>query len=354
MHDSVEYSCLWPLMLFTTRLKPLDNKAAVGDDTPNPDFSLLSPVSSTALSTVSERRISRRWEDFGWALLYMAPALLVFAAFTFIPFFRSVWLSFFVTDQTGTPARFNDVKYYERILNLDGSGRGEYLQSIVTTVKFTLMVVPAGIIIAVALAVLAATKVRGIGIFRTIFTSTVAISVASASVIWALIYNPSIGMTNWVLDLLNLKTEGVLLDPATALPAVAFMTIWTSLGFNFIIALSGLQAIPQDMYDSTRVDGANGWQSFRFITLPLLTPTLLFLVIISTISSFQAFTQFNVLIANEGPNGTTNVLVYSLFSAFFRDNRYGFASAIAVVLFVVLLTLSIIQFRVLERRVHYQ
>lgn len=299
-------------------------------------------------------RISWRWGDLGSALLYMSPALLVFAAFTFIPFFRSIWLSFFVTDQTGAPSRFNDVKYYARILNLDGSGRDEYLNSILTTVKFTLMVVPTGIAVAVGLAVLATAKVRGMSVFRTIFTSTVAISVASASVIWALIYNPSLKMTGWVVDLLDLKTQGVLLDPATALPAVAFMTVWTSLGFNFIITLAGLQAIPQDLYDSSRIDGANGWQLFRFITLPLLTPTLLFLLIISTIAAFQAFTQFNVLIANEGPDESTNVMVYALFHAFFKDNRYGFASALAVVLFVVLLVLSIIQFRLLDRRVHYQ
>ena len=295
-----------------------------------------------------------RFGDLGWAVLYMAPALLVFLAFTFIPFLRSLGLSFFITDQVGNPAIFNGLNYYTRILNIDGSGRTEYLQSILTTVKFALMVVPPTIVLAVFLAVLAATKVRGIGIFRTIFTSTVAISVASAAVIWALIYNPSVGVANGVVNLLNLKTGGLLLDPATALPAVAFTTIWTSLGFTFIIALAGLQGIPQELYDSGRIDGANGWQVFRFITLPLLTPTLLFLVIISTINAFQAFTQFNVLIANEGPEGSTNVLVYALFSSFFKDNRYGFASAIAVVLFVVLMVLSVLQFRLLDRRVHYQ
>ncbi len=332
----------------------MEDKVTVGDVNPNPDLGLLSAVSTAARPIAAVRHVGGRSGDLGWALLYMAPALIIFAAFTFVPFFRSLWLSFFVTDQIGNPSHFNEIKYYARILNLDGSGRSEYLNSILTTIKFTLMVVPLGIAVAVGLAVLAAAKLRGIGIFRTIFTSTVAISVASASVIWALIYNPSLKMTGWVLDLLHLKTQGVLLDPATALPAVAFMTIWTSLGFNFIIALAGLQAIPQDLYDSTQIDGANGWQSFRFITLPLLTPTLLFLVIISTISAFQAFTQFNVLIANEGPDGSTNVLVFALFSSFFKDNRYGFASAMAVVLFVVLLVLSLIQFRLLDRRVHYQ
>ncbi len=332
----------------------MEDKVTAGEGAPNPDIALLSAVSTVARPATAVRRAAWRWGDLGWALLYMAPALAVFLAFTFVPFFRSIWLSFFVTDQTGNPARFNDVKYYARIFNLDGSGRDEYLNSVLTTVKFTVMVVPLGIAVAVGLAVLAATKLRGIGVFRTIFTSTVAISVASASVIWALIYNPSLRLTDWLLHLLNLKTQGVLLDPATALPAVAFMTIWASLGFNFIIALAGLQAIPQDLYESSRIDGASGWQSFRSITLPLLTPTLLFLVIISTIGAFQAFTQFNVLIANEGPDGTTNVMVFALFSAFFKDNRYGFASAIAVVLFLVLLVLSIAQFRLLDRRVHYQ
>jgi ABC-type sugar transport system permease subunit len=300
------------------------------------------------------RPASRRWRDLGWAILYMAPALAFFMAFTFVPFVRSIWLSFFITDQTGSPARFNGIQYYLRFLNLDGSGRDEYLHSILTTIEFTILVVPLGIVVAVGLAQLATARVRAIQVFRTIFTSTVAISVASAAVIWALIYNPSIKVTNWVVDLLNLQTEGVLLDPATALPAVAFMTIWTSLGFNFIIALAGMQGIPQDLYESSTLDGASAWQSFRHITLPLLTPTLLFLLIINTINCFQAFTQFNVLIANEGPNGSTNVMVFALFTAFFKENRYGFASAIAVVLFVVLLVMSLIQFRVLDRRVHYQ
>jgi ABC-type sugar transport system permease subunit len=300
-------------------------------------------------------RVNQRWKELGLALLYMSPAMLVFLVFTYFPFIRSIWLSFYVTDPVGEPSRFNDVKYYSRILNLDGSGRDEYLKSIVTTIEFSLMVVPLGIITAVALAVLATAKVRIIGVFRTIFTSSVSISVASASVIWSLIYAPNIKVTQWlVIDLLHLKSENLLNDSSTALAAVALMTVWTALGFNFIITLSGIQAIPQDLYESGRIDGANGWTSFRYITLPLLTPTLMFLFIISTIQCFQAFTQFNVMIGNGGPDNSTNVMVYSLFSAFWKDNRYGFASAISVVLFAILIILTVIQYRVLDRKVHYQ
>jgi sn-glycerol 3-phosphate transport system permease protein len=298
--------------------------------------------------------LAAKWREFGLALLYMSPAIAVFVLFTFLPFFRAIYLSFFITDPKGDPSKFNDVKYYARILNLDGSGRTEYLESVWTTTLFTFMVVPLGIVCALALAILATAKIRTIGIFRTIFTSSVAISVASAGVIWSLIYAPNIKITQWLIDLLGIKATSLLNDAATALPAVAFMTVWTALGFNFIITLAGIQAIPQDLYESGLIDGANGWKAFRFITLPLVTPTLLFLLIISTIQCFQAFTQFNVLIGNEGPDGATNVFVYAIYKEFWGNNRYGFASAMSVVLFVILLILTFVQFRLLDRRVHYQ
>jgi ABC-type sugar transport system permease subunit len=296
----------------------------------------------------------RHWKEFGRAMLYMAPAILFLVAFTYIPFLRSIWLSFFVTTPQGETARFNGVKYYTRIFNLDGSGRTEYLHSILTTVYFSLMVVPLGIIFALGLALLATLKVKAIAFFRTIFTSSIAITVASASVIWALIYSPTTRATQWLIEALHLGSNSLLQHSSTALLAVAFMTTWTALGFNFIVTLAGLQAIPQDMYESAQLDGANSWSAFRFITLPLLSPTLLFLILINTIQSFQAFTQFNVLIGNEGPDSSTNVFVYSIFTAFWKDNRYGFASAMAVVLFLILLVLTFIQFRLLDRRVHYQ
>jgi ABC-type sugar transport system permease subunit len=296
----------------------------------------------------------QQWRELGLALLYMAPAILFLVAFTYIPFLRSIWLSFFVTNPQGQTVRFNDVKYYTRIFNLDGSGRTEYLRSILTTIYFSLMVVPLGIVFALGLALLATLKVKAIAFFRTIFTSSIAISVASASVIWALIYSPNTRATQWIIEALHLSSGSLLQDARTALLAVAFTTVWTALGFNFIVTLSGIQAIPEDIYESALIDGATSWKSFRYITLPLLTPTLLFLILINTIQSFQAFTQFNVLIGNEGPDNATDVFVYSIFTAFWKDNRYGFASAMSVVLFLILLSLTFIQFRLLDRRVHYQ
>lgn len=301
---------------------------------------------------MTQARLSENARAWLRTLLYLSPALIIFALFSYRPFIHAIWLSMHVTDAAGEAVRFNGLAYYARILNLEGKG-DDYLVSIGLSLKFALMVVPGGIIAGVALAQLAAVKVRGIKAFRTIFTSSIAISLASAGVIFAMLYSPVTGLTTWLVNLLNLPQPGLLNNASTALPAIAVMTIWTSLGFNFIITLAGIQAIPQDVYEGGALDGATCWKSFRHITLPLLSPTLLFLVVINTIGALQAFTQFNVLINGAGPEGSTNVFVYSTFRAFWYDNRYGFASAMSIVLFVILFVLSFIQFRGLDRRVHY-
>ncbi len=291
-----------------------------------------------------------RTQDLFRALLFASPALVIFTLFTYIPFIRSIWLSLHVTNIQGDPARWNGIEYYLRILALDGTGRTEYLTSIGMSFQYALMVVPLGIIIGLGLAVLATAKVRGIQFYRTIYTSSIAISLASAGVIWALIYNPSTGVLNWLVDLLQLDSPGLLTSDRTSLAAVAIMSVWSGLGFNFIITLAGIQAIPQDLYESAAIDGAGGWNAFRFITLPMMGPTLLFLVVINTIGSLQAFTQFHLLTQGQSPN----VFVYETFKSFWYENRYGFASAMSIILFAILLVLTIIQYRGLNNRVHYQ
>jgi ABC-type sugar transport system permease subunit len=308
---------------------------------------LAQPVSRTTQVNWLQRPRNR---DLLLALLYGSPAFIIFFLFTYYPFVRAIFLSLHITNPAGETVAFNGLGYYLRVLNLDGSGRTDYLNSIGISFQFTLMVVPVGIIVAIGLAVLAATRVRGIQFFRTIFTSSIAISLASAGMIWALLYNPSTGATQWLIDLLGLNVPSLLNSNLTAIPAVAAMSIWSGIGFNFIIALAGLQAIPEDLYESAAIDGAGGWQKFRFITLPLLSPTLLFLFIIGTIGALQAFTQFHLLI----PDAPNTVFIYETFRAFWYDNRYGLASAMSIVVFIILVTLTIIQYRTLDQRVHYQ
>lgn len=320
-----------------------------------PDQEIQTPMSSIHLPPNIQwsRAVTNWWSrsrnrNLLRALLYSSPALLIFVLFTYWPFLRAIYLSLHVTNNMGEPARFNGLGYYIRILGLDG--RTEWLQSMVTSFSFALLVVPIGIVFALTLGMLATVKVRYIGIFRTIFTSSIAISLASGAVIWSLIFSPQTRATTWLVELLQLNAVSLLNDDRTALASVAAMTIWAGLGFNFIITLAGIQAIPHDLTESAQIDGANRVQIFRFITLPLLSPTLLFLFIVNTIGALQAFTQFHLLIPSYKPN----VFVYETYLSFWYDNRYGFASAASIVLFMLLLILTIVQYRVTNRGVHYQ
>ncbi|HLZ64330.1 MAG TPA: sugar ABC transporter permease [Ktedonosporobacter sp.] len=298
-------------------------------------------------------RVSKKLRETGLALLYLAPVLVLFGLFSYFPFFRALYLSLNITNEIGVPVKFVGLQYYQRILNLNGVD-DEYLRSLLTSFEFALMVVLLQIICGLGLAWLALAKVRGIGIFRTIFTSSIAISLASASVIWALIFDPSTNATNALVNFLHLPQPGLLTNVQTALPSIAVMTVWSGLGFNFVISLAGMQAIPEELYESASLDGAGRWALFRHITLPLLTPILLFLLVVNTIQSFQTFTQFNVLMNGPGPAGATNVFIYAIYQVFWFDHRYGFAASMSIVLFVILLVLGTMQIVFLGRRVHYR
>jgi ABC-type sugar transport system permease subunit len=212
--------------------------------------------------------------------------------------------------------------------------------------------VPLGILVALALATLSNTRVRGIGFFRTIYALPIGVSTGAAAIIFLLLYNARAGVINYFLMSLGLPAVEWLTQPRAALWAVAILSIWGGIGFNFIVLLSGLQGIPEELYESARIDGADGWRIFRSITLPLLMPTLFFVMVVSTIAAFQSFAQIHIL-TKGGPADATNVVVYSIYREAFFNFQTGYASAQAVILFVILMILTAIQFLGLERRVHY-
>ncbi|GHO46672.1 glycerol-3-phosphate ABC transporter permease [Ktedonospora formicarum] len=294
-----------------------------------------------------------RWRELGLALLFLLPALAIFFIFTYYPFGRALWLSLNISNELGEPVKFIGLRYYQQILDFSKPDN-DYLRSLLTSCEFVLLVVVLQILCGLGLASLALAKVRGIGIFRLIFTISIAVSLASSSVIWALIFDPSTNIMTWLVDLLNLPQPGLLTNAETALISIAVMSIWSGLGFTFVITLAGMQAIPGELYESASLDGAGSWRKFWHITLPLLTPILLFLLVVNTIETFQAFTQFNVLMNGPGPDSSTNVFTYAIYQSFWIDHRYGFASAMSVVLFIILLILSVIQFTFLGKRVHYR
>jgi sn-glycerol 3-phosphate transport system permease protein len=164
--------------------------------------------------------------------------------------------------------------------------------------------------------------------------------------------NPAIGIINQFLESVGREPVTWLRDPDTALFAVAATTIWQNLGITFIIMIAGLQSIPDDLYESARVDGASAWMQFRHVTIPMLSPTIMFASVILSINAFQSFGQIDIL-TQGGPDDATNVIVYSIFQEAFENRNAGVASAQAVVLFLIVLVLTLVQFRFFERRVHY-
>lgn len=290
----------------------------------------------------------RKSVDGRAAILYLLPSVILFSVFVFYPMFRTIYLSFFLTDQTGNAAIMVGFENFMYLL-----GSSEFQNSMKATGLFVLYTVPITIILALFFALLANEKLKGIGFFRTMYSSTMGISVAASSVIWLFMFNPSIGMFNRLLSVFNLPQIQWLLDPEWALISVAISTIWMNLGFSFLILLGGLQNIDEHLYESSRIDGAGYFYRLRRITLPMLSPTLFFIITISLINAFQTFGQIDIL-TKGGPSQSTNLIVYSIYREAFINYQFGTASAQAVILFIIILIVTILQFKLGERRVHYQ
>jgi ABC-type sugar transport system permease subunit len=291
----------------------------------------------------------RRWREIPLALLLLAPCLVIFGLFIFYPLGRTIRLGFFRTDPF-----FGNEEYVGFDQYLDVLKSTEFRHSLWVTLMFALLTVGLGLFFGLLLAVLAHQRIRGITVFRTIFSSTVATSVAVSSLMWLVLFQPSIGIFNQFLDAIGHEEPVRFLDDTpSALFAVAATTVWQNLGITFIILIAGLQGIPDDLYESARVDGASSRLQFREITIPMLSPTLLFASVILTINAFKSFGQIDLL-TQGGPQDSTNVIVYSIYQQAFGQSRNpGVASAQAVILFLIVLVLTLVQFTFFERRVHY-
>jgi sn-glycerol 3-phosphate transport system permease protein len=290
---------------------------------------------------------SRKRRETLFAYLLLSPSLVVFMAFVVYPFARNIWLGLYRTPPfPGLPRRYAAYEQYQQILTSP-----EFVASLRTTALFLVMTVPTGLFLGLLLAVVAHQQLRGIGIYRTIFSSTVATSVAVASVIFFTLLNPQVGLLSYWLGLQG--RPSLLADPQWALVAVAVVTVWQNLGLSFILMSAGLQAVPDDLLEAAEIDGAGAWSRLRDVTLPMLSPTLFFAAVVGGIMSLQAFGQIDIL-TNGGPLKKTNVLVYAMYDAVFRQNNEGKAAVLSVALFGLTLILTLVQIRLIERRVSYE
>jgi sn-glycerol 3-phosphate transport system permease protein len=301
--------------------------------------------------SLQETQPKRRWRTLKeWlrALPYLAPSLIVFTVFVFYPLIRSVILSMYGTNPIGQMTNFVGFKYYQRLWESES-----YHNSLLVTLKFVLYTVPGVLIVSLILSTLANLRLKGISIYRIAFALTISISGATAALLFMFLYHPIIGTLNYLLSFINVGPIPWLIDTKYALFAVAIPRIWLQTGFATVLLLAGMQGISDEYYEAATIDGAGFWQSWRNITLPLITPSLFFLLVVITLNAFQTFTEVNVLTGG-GPIDSTQVVVHEIYRSFYFNGQYGYASAQALVLFVIILSLTIIQFGVLEKRVHYE
>lgn len=290
----------------------------------------------------------RELKDWLRAFPFLAPSLIVFTIFVFVPLIRSVIMSLYGTNPIGQMTNFVGLKYYQRLFTSPA-----YINSMLVTLKFVLYTVPAVLIFGLLLATLGNLRLKGISIFRVLFSLTIAISGATAALIFMFLYHPLIGIFNYLLSLVGISSIPWLISTKWALIAVAIPRIWLQTGFATVLLLAGMQGISEEYYEAAKIDGAGFWQSWRHITLPLITPSLFFLLVVTTLGAFQTFTEVNVLTGG-GPVNSTEVIVQEIYRSFYFNGQYGLASAQALILFVIILVLTIIQFGVLEKRVNYE
>jgi multiple sugar transport system permease protein len=292
------------------------------------------------------REMRREWT----AYLFNAPGLVIFAVFVAYSVYTSFTLSFHEWNILEPEKPFVGLDNYREALQDE-----RFWDSVGHSVYFVLGSVPATMAIALGLALLLNRKIRGLGLFRTAYYLPVITPFVIAAIIWKWVYNGDFGWLNFYLLQLNIIDEPVqwLGNANLAMPAVILMNIWKGVGFNMIVYLAGLQAIPGEFYEAADVDGAGPWQAFRRITLPLVAPTTFFLLVINTIGAMKAFDQIFVMTQGgpPGPGGATTTVVYYIYTTAFKFYRMGYASALAYILFLLLFVVSFAQFRWYVKRV---
>jgi len=283
------------------------------------------------------------------AWLFLLPSLIGLGTFIFFPLVRSVWLSLHGNDIFGGQGAFVGLQNYRQML-----GSSDFHAVLLTTFAFTLLTVVPGVAAALLVVLLLEAQVRAVRLFRTVFAVPLAFSAASASVVFSVIYNPAIGVANGLLSHVGVARVGWLTDPSLALLSVSVATVWMQFGYGVLVLAAGIGGISPEVFEAARLDGARGLRMARSIIVPLLGPQLFFLAVVSTITALQSFGQIHIL-TKGGPDARTTTLVYSIYQqAFaFGSSNFGLASAQALVLLVIVLACTGIQFGIIERKVHY-
>jgi multiple sugar transport system permease protein len=321
---------------------------------------------------VQTRARSRRRIQWS-AYLYILPAFVIISAFHIIPVFYAIYISL----NKGPINKWKFVGLENYIRAFSGA---EFWSSLGTTFTYSLLTMPFTIMLGLFFAYLLYQGVRGRGVYRVIFFLPYVVSTVGSAIVWAWVFDPQSGLANFVLKRIGIEPLRWLIEPtgvgeliadrmgwtiptwahgpSLALIAISIFAIWQAMGYDVVIFLAGLTNIPGELYEAARMDGANGVQLFRHITLPMLAPTTFFVIVISVIYSLQSFNHIfamNHAAAQSlgGPLGSTGTLTVYMFDQLYTYSNYGYASAIAIILSLIILALTLFNFRILGRRVQY-
>jgi multiple sugar transport system permease protein len=315
---------------------------------------------------------TKRLRELLEGLAYIAPAGIVILVFRVVPILAAFGVSFYYV-MMGKIVGFAGLTQYGMLFR-----DPEFWNSLVNTTYFVIGTVPVSIFLSLFIAILLNQKIKALGAYRTIYFLPVVTSMVAIAMVWKWLYHPRLGLFNYLLGLVGGKPSlwleeprgifavaasslGVslpswLAGPSVALIAITVTNLWRGIGYNVVIFLAGLQNIPGEYYEAAKIDGAGRIETFWKITWPLISPTTFYVLIMTTIVSFQVFTLVYLMTGPPvgGPLGTTKVLVYYIFEKGFESGGdMGYASCVALVLFVIVLSLTLVQRRLIERRVHY-
>ncbi|AZP92511.1 ABC transporter permease [Enterococcus mundtii] len=281
-------------------------------------------------------KLKRKNTLIAWS--FIAPNFIGFLIFTLVPVVFSLILAFMKWDSFSTP-EFVGLQNFTRMLSDD-----TFWISLKNTFLYTISVVPLTLICSLGLAILLNQKIKGVKFFRTAFFFPYVTSLVAIAVVWSMLFHPTMGPINQFLRVVIENPPGWLSSSDWALTAIIIVSVWRGMGYYMILYLAGLQGISKELYEAAAMDGANKWKQFSHITVPELRPTTFFVTIMLVINCFKIFDLVQVM-TDGGPGRATNVLVYQVYSEAFVKFNFGYASAIAMVLFVIVLVITVIQFK---------
>ena len=275
-------------------------------------------------------------------LLYVTPSLVFLVIFVVLPIFAAFYLSFTRYDLL-QPPRWIGLGNFQDLLS-----DNRFLRSIANTLIFSLGTIPTGTALALLFAMLVNQQIRGLTFFRTAFYLPVVTSFVAAALVWLWLYDPNVGFFDFLLKSVGLPRLEWLQSSKTALLSVILFSIWKNIGYNMVIYLAGLQGIPAHLYEAAEIDGAGRWQKFRSVTLPMLSPTTFFVVVVWFIGALQMFIQVLILTPQGGPLDSTVTVVYLVYANAFEYLKMGYAAAMSFVLFVFIGLVTYVNTRILR------